>query len=122
MYIEDKERFDLHWQYFADHWYDMSKVNEFNQLAIIYSGPRVDICFLYNLRKGLYDQLMSKEAKEFFYDNIDNPLMHEMYPMSSKLTDEDFDLTSEEFRKRKEMLDPETRKFVEKYLEHKEEK
>lgn len=65
---------------------------------------------------------MSKEAKEFFYDNIDNPLMHEMYPMSSKLTDEDFDLTSEEFRKRKEILDPETRKFVEKYLEHKEEK
>jgi len=122
MYIEDKERFDLHWQYFADYWYDMSKVNEFNQLSIIYSGPRVDICFLYNLRKGLYDQLMSKEAKEFFYDNIDNPLMHEMYPMSSKLTDEDFDLTSEEFRKRKEMLDPETRKFVEKYLEHKEEK
>lgn len=91
MYIEDKEEFRLVWNYFADHWYDESKMNGFNGFAVLYSGPRADICFLSNLKSGSYDQLMTMEAKEFFMDNIDNPLMQELYPSFTKTPDESVD-------------------------------
>ena len=91
MYIKDKEEFRLHWNYFADHWYDESKMNGFNGFAVLYSGPRADICFLQNLKAGSYDRLMTREAKEFFMDNIDNPLMQELYPSFTKTPAESVD-------------------------------
>lgn len=89
MYFTDKEMFNDAWMYFADNWYDQSKVNSFNEFNLLYSGPRLDICFLENLKSGSYDYIIDSKAKEFFLDNIDSPFMKELYPYSKIITDEE---------------------------------
>lgn len=83
MYFTDKELFREAWNFFADNWWDTTKVTPFNQFNLLYSGPRMDICFLENLLLGNYDGEISKEAKEFFLDNLESPFMKELYPTSS---------------------------------------
>lgn len=83
MYIEDKEKFMQEWKRLADNWYRRDKRGaRFSRLFMAYTGPR-SMGFYRGLVSHLYDDWLTPEAREFFYDNLENPHMKNLYPFSS---------------------------------------
>lgn len=125
MRYKDREEFRKAWDFYADHWYDPSKVTEFNSYMFLYSGPRADICFLTHVKLGNYDNMMSAEAKEFFMDNIDSPFMKELYPTTFEIMNSGEDSkeryvsyeTGKEFIEEFKKAEPKTQDDIENFVE-----